>query len=210
MGEIPLYKTATPFPQVPLPPRLSHARPFVGVFKGQFDSFFRKRGRFSPNVDKNEEMAPRTRTGYPHEEPFMICSNRRAYRFLPSLKCALNGAGLARPVTRTVALARTASARGTRVGLRTIPRAAPARFSPLSVPERQLPLLVGVSSGRTRMNDGNVQESALAGISVELEVHSFPHKAPAPPPPPTFTLLLPLTPTPQLPALHAPAPRKHS
>ena len=42
------------------------ARPFVGVFKGHF---FRKRGRFSPNVDKNEEMAPRTRTGYPHEGP---------------------------------------------------------------------------------------------------------------------------------------------
>ena len=32
---------------------------------------FRKRGRFSPNVDKNEEMAPRTRTGYPHEGPFV-------------------------------------------------------------------------------------------------------------------------------------------
>jgi len=37
-----------------------HARPLVGVFKDNLDSSFRKRGRFSLNVDKNESMAPRT------------------------------------------------------------------------------------------------------------------------------------------------------
>ena len=46
--------------------------PSWGYSKVNFDRFFRKRGRFSPNVDKNEEMAPRTRTGYPHEGPFVV------------------------------------------------------------------------------------------------------------------------------------------
>jgi hypothetical protein len=45
--------------------------PSWGYSKVNFERFFRKRGRFSPNVDQNEEMAPRTRTGYPHEGPFV-------------------------------------------------------------------------------------------------------------------------------------------
>ena len=47
-----------------------HARPFGGVIKVNFERLFRKRVRFSPNIDKNEEMAPRTRTGHPYEGPF--------------------------------------------------------------------------------------------------------------------------------------------
>ena len=39
--------------------------PSWGYSKVHFENKIRKRGRFSPNVDKNEEMAPRTRTGYP-------------------------------------------------------------------------------------------------------------------------------------------------
>ena len=34
--------------------------PSWGYSKANFDRFFRKSGRFSPNVDKNEPMAPRT------------------------------------------------------------------------------------------------------------------------------------------------------
>ena len=45
--------------------------PSWGYSKVKFEIFFMKRGRFSPNVDNNEEMAPRTRTGYPHEGPFV-------------------------------------------------------------------------------------------------------------------------------------------
>ena len=47
-----------------------HARPFVGVFKSQFTtvlSIFDN--NFPQNGSKNEETAPRTRTGYPHEGP---------------------------------------------------------------------------------------------------------------------------------------------
>ena len=34
--------------------------PSWGYSKVNFDRFFRKRGRFSPNIDKHEPMAPRT------------------------------------------------------------------------------------------------------------------------------------------------------
>ena len=45
--------------------------PSWGYSRVSFDRLLWKRGRFSPNVDENEEMAPRTRTGYPHEGPFV-------------------------------------------------------------------------------------------------------------------------------------------
>ena len=45
--------------------------PSWGCSKVNFDRCFRKRGRFSPNVDKNGAMAPRTGLGYPHEGPFV-------------------------------------------------------------------------------------------------------------------------------------------
>ena len=52
------------------PPRPSTQGPSWGYSKVNFEIFFRKRWQFSPNVDKNEEMAPRTRTGHPYEGPF--------------------------------------------------------------------------------------------------------------------------------------------
>ena len=45
--------------------------PSWGYSKVNFDRFFRKRGQFSPNVDKNGATAPRTGLGYPHEGPFV-------------------------------------------------------------------------------------------------------------------------------------------
>ena len=53
-----------------------HARPFVGVFKGQSYKIFGKRGHFLPNVDKSGQTAPRTGKGYPHEGPFVVDFNR--------------------------------------------------------------------------------------------------------------------------------------
>ena len=44
-----------------------HARPFVGVFQKSISMKFIHFWRYFPH--KNEEMAPRTRTGYPHEGP---------------------------------------------------------------------------------------------------------------------------------------------
>jgi len=47
-----------------------HARPFVGVFKSQFTTDLSIFDNNIPqNGSKNEETAPRTRTGYPHEGP---------------------------------------------------------------------------------------------------------------------------------------------
>ena len=49
---------------------ITHARPFVGVFKSQFTtnlSIFDN--NFPQNGSKNEETAPRMRTGCPHEGP---------------------------------------------------------------------------------------------------------------------------------------------
>ena len=54
-----------------VPVSASTQGPSWGYSTVNFERFFRKRGRFSPNVDKIEEMAPRTRGGYPHEGPFV-------------------------------------------------------------------------------------------------------------------------------------------
>jgi hypothetical protein len=50
-----------------------HARPFEGVFKSQFTtdlSIFDN--KFPQNGSKNQETAPRTRMGYPHEGPSVV------------------------------------------------------------------------------------------------------------------------------------------
>jgi len=46
--------------------------PSWGYSNVNFGRFFRKRGQFSPNVDKNGETAPRTETDCPHEGPFVV------------------------------------------------------------------------------------------------------------------------------------------
>jgi len=59
-------------------PQVLHARPFVGVFKSQFTtdlSIFDK--KIPQNGSKNEETAPRTRTGYPHEGPSGVAVRSR-------------------------------------------------------------------------------------------------------------------------------------
>ena len=68
--------------------------PSWGYSKVIFERFVRKRGRFSPNVDKNEGMAPRTRTGYyPHKGPFVDLRTLRLMRSyaLPLLLSPLQG-----------------------------------------------------------------------------------------------------------------------
>ena len=62
-----------------MPLQLHHARPFVGVFKSGFTtdlSIFDN--NFPQNGSKNEETAPRTRTEYPHEGPFVAPVNDAA------------------------------------------------------------------------------------------------------------------------------------
>jgi hypothetical protein len=51
-----------------------------GIQKSILTDFSRKRGRFSPNVDKDGAMAPRTGLGYPHEGPFVVRADAAAGR----------------------------------------------------------------------------------------------------------------------------------
>ena len=74
MSEAPLYRkhsmSTSGWPVSPSEAELGHARPSWGHSKVNFDRFFWKRRRFSPDVDKNGATAPRTGLGYPHEGPF--------------------------------------------------------------------------------------------------------------------------------------------
>ena len=73
------------------PPRV-HARPFVGVFQSPFTTDLSiLDNNFPQNGSKNEEMAPRTRTGYPHQGPFVVrlqcCFISRRLRLLTRASC---------------------------------------------------------------------------------------------------------------------------
>ena len=60
--------------------RIDHARPFVGVFKSQFTiDLSNFDNNFPQNGSKNEDTAPRTRTGCPHEGPSVVPRRREEW-----------------------------------------------------------------------------------------------------------------------------------